>query len=171
MGKQTAIALTRADERTFLAFLRSSAEVNVFVSFAPTVDSLWVDSFDCVEDWKFHIWNTAFAWSPEYGTVTADPSGAHNGYRFVSNTGAAPVLEYSRHNFQLQNSPGRYGRIYWSKYFSGIPAYDVLAFERWYSAVVRWLRKNGKQARRGTLETYYLPDAWTKYGQTRMAVS
>jgi hypothetical protein len=166
MGKQTAIALAPADERAFLNFLRSIAEVKLLVSSGPTVDSLWVDSFDCVQGWgTFYIWNTAFAWSPEYGTVTADPTGAHNGYRFVSKVGTAPLLEYGRHNFQMENSPGRYGRIYWSKYFSGIPAYDVLAFERWYSAVVRWLRKNGKQARKGTLETYYLPDAWAKYGQ------
>ncbi len=165
MGKQTAIALTPADERAFLTFLRSIAQVKLLVSYAPTVDSLWVDSFDCVQERKFYIWNTAFAWSPEYGTVTADASGAHNGWRFVRNEGSAPLLEYSRHNFQLENSPGMYGRIYWSKYFSGIPAYDVIAFDRWYSAAVRWLRKNGKQAHTGTLSTYYLPDAWAKYGQ------
>jgi hypothetical protein len=163
MGKQTAIALTSADERAFLTFLRSIATVKLIVSSAPTVESLWVDSFDCVQGWeKFWIWNTAFAWSPEYGTVTKDPSGAHNGYQFVSNFDKAPLLEYSRHNFQ--NLPGTYGRIYWDTYFSGI-AYDALAFGRWYSAVVRWLRKNGKQARKGTLNTYYLPDAWVKYGQ------
>jgi len=152
MGKQTAIALTPADERAFLTFIKSIAEVKLLVSF------------DCIEGWgKFYIWNTAFAWSPEYGTVTADPSGARNGHRFVSNEGTAPLLEYSRHNFQ--NSRGAYGRLYWSKYFSGVPAYDVLAFDRWYSVVVRWLRKNGKQTRKGTLNTYYLPDAWEKYGK------
>jgi len=163
MGKQTAIALTPADEREFLAFLKSTAEVKLLVSSAATVESLWVDSFDCVQGWGiFYVWNTAFGWSPEYGTVTADPSGAHNGYRFVSNKNTAPLLEYSRHNFQ--NSRGAYGRVYWSKYFSGTPAYEVPAFESWYSAVVRWLRKNGRQARKGTLSTYYLPDAWAKYG-------
>jgi len=165
MGKQTAIALTPADERAFLTFLKSIADVKLIVSSAPTVESPWVDSFDCVQGWgPFYIWNTAFAWSPEYGTVTLDPTGAHNGYRFVSNRNAAPLLEYGRHNFT--NSRGAYGRIYRSKYFSGMPAYDVLAFERWYSAVVRWLRKNGKQASKGTLNSYYLPDAWAKYGQT-----
>jgi len=81
----------------------------------------------------------------------------------VSNEGTAPLLEYSRHNFQ--NCRGTYGRLYWNKYFSGMPTYDVLAFDRWYSVVVRWFRKNGKQARKGTLNTYYLPDAWAKYGQ------
>jgi hypothetical protein len=167
MGKQTAIALTPADERAFLTFLRSIAEVKLILSFAPTVDSLWVDSFDCVQGLeKFSIWNTAFAWSPEYGTVTLDPSGAHNGYRFVSNFGKAPLLEYSRHNFQ---NPMIYGRIYWDTYYSGI-AYDALAFGKWYSAVVRWLRKNGKQAVKGTLNTYYLPDAWAKYGQALQSV-
>jgi hypothetical protein len=28
---------------------------------------------------------------------------------------------------------------------------------------IKW--KNGKQARKGTYRTYYLPDAWVKYGQ------
>ena len=163
MGKQTAIALTAADERAFLTFLRSTAEVKLILSSAPAVESLWVDSFDCVQGWgQFRIWNTAFAWSPEYGTVTMDPSGAHNGYRFVSNVSTAPLLEYTRHNFQ--NSRGAYGRIYWDTYYSGV-AYDSLAFSRWYSAVVRWLRKNGKQAWKGALNTYYLPDAWKKYVQ------
>ena len=164
MGKQTAIAMTPADERAFLSFLRSTAEVRLLVSSGPTPESLWVEEFDRIVGYaKFYLWNTAFAWTPEYGIVTADPTGARNGYRFVSNSSVAPILEYSRHNFQ--DPRGTYGRVYWSKYFSGTPAYDVAAFDRWYSTVVRWLRKNGKQARKGTLNTYYLPDAWTKYGQ------
>jgi len=56
MGKQTAIALTPADERTFLTFLRSIAEVKLIISFGPTVDSLWVNSFDCIEGYEvFYI--------------------------------------------------------------------------------------------------------------------
>ncbi|PWU18183.1 MAG: hypothetical protein C5B50_09760 [Verrucomicrobia bacterium] len=151
MGKQTAIALTSADERAFLTFLRSIAEVKLFVSSAPTVDSLWVDSFDCGEGHTmFYVWNTAFAWSPEYGTVTADRSGTTNGHWFVSNKDAAPLLEYSRHSFQHSRGGGR-GRLYWSKYFSGIPAYDVLAFERWYSTVVRWLKKDAVYDRKAAV--------------------
>ncbi len=80
MGKQTAIALTPADEQAFLGFLRSIAQVKLLVPSGPSIESLWVDSFDRVEGFaQFYIWNIAFAWSPEYGTVTADPSGAHNG--------------------------------------------------------------------------------------------
>ncbi len=139
MGKQTAIALTSADEREFLAFLRSIAEVKLLIPFAPTVESLWVDSFDGTEESNFYIWNTAFAWSPEYGTVTADRSGTMNGYRYVSDTGTAPLLQYSRHSFQFAR--GGCGRLSWSKYFFGVPTYDVLAFEKWYSTVVRWLKK------------------------------
>jgi hypothetical protein len=139
MGKQTAIALTKADEREFLVFLKSAAEVKLFVPFATTVESLWVDSFDGVEESMFYIWNTAFAWSPQYGTVTTDRSGTTGGYRYVSNTDTAPLLEYSRHSFQY--SRGGCGRLYWSKYFLGMPDYDVLAFEKWYSAVVRWLKR------------------------------
>ena len=165
MGKQTAVAMTLVDERIFLDFLRSVAPIRLLISSSgPTAESLWVESLEGNEGYgAFYIWNTTFAWTPEYGTVTADPSGARNGYRYVRNSGTAPVVEYSRHSFQ--NPRAMYGRVYWSKYFSGVPAYDVAAFDRWYSVVVRWLRKNGKQARRGTLNTYYLPDAWAKYGE------
>jgi hypothetical protein len=165
MGKQTAVALTPADERDFLLFLRSVAEIRLLISFAPTVESLWVESFDSVEGYAaFYIWNTAFAWKPEYGTVTADPSHARNGHRFVRNSATAPVIEYSRHNFHEPRAA--YGRVYWCKSSAGAPAYDIALFDKWYSAVVRWLRKNGKQASQGTLNTYYLPDAWAKYGES-----
>lgn len=56
---------------------------------------------------------------------------------YVSNSSAAPVLEYSRHT---QHSPGR---IYWAKHFSAPTglAYDAAAFERWYDSVARWVKK------------------------------
>lgn len=164
MGKQTAVALTPVDELVFLNFLRSIAEIRLLVSSGPTAESLSVESFDSIRGYAtFYIWNTAFTWTPEYGIVTADPTGARNGYRFVNNSSTAPVLEYSRHSFTDPRGP--YGRIYWCKSFASMPAYDVAAFDKWYLAVVRWLRKNGKQAQKRTLDTYYLPDAWAKYRQ------
>lgn len=164
MGKQTAVALTPVDERAFLDFLRSIAEIRLLVWSGPTAESLSIESFESVLGYAtFYIWNTAFTWTPEYGTVTADPSGARNGYRFVSNSSTAPVLEYSRHNFT--DPRGAHGRVYWCKSFASIPTYDVAVFDKWYLAVVRWLRKHGKQAQRGTLNTFYLPDAWSQYGQ------
>lgn len=168
MGKQTAVALTATDEQAFLHFLRSIAEVRLLISSGPTVESLWVESFHAVEGYpKFYVWNSAFAWRPEYGTVTADPSGARNGHRFISNSATAPVIEYSRYNFLEPRAA--YGRVYWCKSFAGAPAYDTTLFDKWYSAVVRWLRKNGKQAEKGFLNMYYLPDAWAKYGETRQS--
>jgi hypothetical protein len=168
MGKQTAVALTTVDETAFLHFLRSNAEVQLLISSGPTAESLWVESFDSVEGYAtFYIWNKTFPWTPEYGTVTADPSGARNGLRYVSNTATAPVIEYSRHNFHEPR--GAYGRVYWRKSFAGAPAYDSTLFDKWYSAVVRWLRKTGKQAEKEFLGTYYLPDAWAKYGPSNRA--
>lgn len=163
MGKQTAVALTPDDERAFLAFLESTGDIKLFVTFAPTIEALWVGSFEEAPGWSVSICNLAFAWTPEYGTVTADATGTHNGYRYVSNAGTAPVIEYSRHNFQ--NDGRTYGRIYWGKRFSDNPTYDVQAFVKWYSTVARWLRKNGRQAVKGSFNTYYLPDAWAKHGQ------
>jgi len=49
VGKQTAIALTPADERAFLEFLRSIAEVRLLVSSGPTAESLSVEGFDSIE--------------------------------------------------------------------------------------------------------------------------
>ena len=165
MGKQTAVALTPVDEREFLTFLRSSAEIRLLNSSGPTIESLWVDSFDSIEGFAmFYIWNTSFAWTPKFGTVTADPSGECNGHRFVRNTATAPLIEYSRHVFNEPN--GAYGRVYWCKSFAETPAYDHGAFDKWYAATVRWLRKHGTQTRRGAFNTYYLPDAWAKYGRS-----
>ena len=165
MGKQTAVALTASDEKQFLDFLQSIAEIKLLLSSGPTIESLWVDSFEAKNGYaKFYIWNTAFPWKPKYGTVTADPSGARNGYRYIEDSETAPVIEYSRHNF---HDPRAYGRVYWSKSFAAPDGldYDVLLFDKWYSAVVRWLRRNGRQATKGSTNAYYLPDAWVRYGQ------
>jgi hypothetical protein len=166
MGKQTAVALTAADEADFLGFLRSRAEVKLLASSGPSVEALWVEAFEPKHGHgEFYGWNTEFQWIPEYGTVTADPTGARNGYRYIRNSATAPLIEYTRHNFQ--GARATYGRVYWCKSSTASHGsdYDAVAFDKWYSSVVRWLRKNGKQAERGVLNPYYLPDAWRRYGQ------
>lgn len=45
MGQQIQIAATAADEESFLAFLRESADIQLFVPCAPTAEDLWVDGF------------------------------------------------------------------------------------------------------------------------------
>lgn len=130
MGRQISLVATLEDERAFLDFLRSTAALRLFESFAPTVSGLWVDTF--APEFEGHIsygiWNTAFAWEPSYSQVgprAHDPT--HIGWSYVSNAGCAPVLEFSR------SSPRRPGRLYWARDFSAPDGldYDADAFSKW----------------------------------------
>ncbi|MDB5353479.1 MAG: hypothetical protein JWN86_4726 [Planctomycetota bacterium] len=159
MGRQIAIVATDADEAQFLAFVRQAADVRLFGSFAPTIEGLWMQDLPPERrgHWRCNIWNTAFAWTPEYGQVGPQ---AHDpdciGWSYVSNAGAAPVVEFDRSFFR----PIREGRLYWAKTFSmvGPPRYDMAAFEAWYDSLVTWVRRHGtKEA--GRYQPYYLPDA------------
>ncbi|EKO86431.1 hypothetical protein LEP1GSC151_4220 [Leptospira interrogans serovar Grippotyphosa str. LT2186] len=38
-----------------------------------------------------------------------------------------------------------------------------MKFDKWYNQIIRWVKKNGKQKYKGTLNAYYLPDAWKAY--------
>lgn len=167
MGKQTAAAMTDEDEMLFLEFLRGLSDIKLLESSAPTEEAIWVDHFLPREQGhrQYYIWNTTFPWKPEFGRVTHDRSGTRQGWYFISNSLQAPLLEYDRHDFDDQLGHGT-GRVYWAKYFAApdVLSYDVDAFNKWYMKVVRWIRKNGKQKSKGTLNPYYLPDAWTKYG-------
>jgi hypothetical protein len=154
MGRQLAIVATEQDELEFLAFLRSTARIELFESFAPTVGELRVECFASERAGHFHyqIWNSSFPWTPEYGQTKK------GNLHYVSNLGAAPILEFSR------SGPGQKpGRIYWAKYFSapnGL-SYDVERFEAWFNRIVRWVRKVGVRTKMGRLgaEAYFLPDA------------
>ena len=158
MGMQTAVAMTEVDEAVFLAFLRDSAEIRLIRDFAPTCEDLWTDTMEPrgPGNWSYSLWNTRFAWEPEYGQVTASASGDRQGHCYVSRTSQAPIIDYSRHHFD--NAQGTmYGRVYWAKC-------RVTDGGRWYDQCVRWIRKNGRQKEKGAYYPYYLPDAWAKYG-------
>jgi len=161
--------MTEPDEREFLGFLRSIATIRIFESAAPTHDQMTVEEFAPPEEghWQYFIWNTAFAWAPEYGQVShqAVESG-RAGWSYLRNSSTAPVLEYDRHNF---TSPrGVTGRIYWAKSFAspGALPYDLNAFSKWFDQVVRWIRKNGRREDPGAHERYFLPNAWQTYYAT-----
>jgi hypothetical protein len=161
MGRQIAIAMTQKDEALFLEFLQSSADIKLIESFAPSIDELFVDRFssELTGHWTYDIWNTRFHWNPIYNRVSAR---AHNkehiGWHYVFNKGAAPLLEFGRSDVRQ----GRYGRIYWSKYFSAPDGldYDVDEFSRWYDSIVRWVKKTSCGKVRDTWTTYFLPEAW-----------
>jgi hypothetical protein len=44
MGRQISLVATLDDERVFLDFLRSTAALRIFESFAPTAPELWVET-------------------------------------------------------------------------------------------------------------------------------
>ena len=157
--------MTDIDEREFLAFLRSTATIQLVESSAPSPELMLVDGFSPREQghWQYFIWNRAFPWTPEYGRV-ADGAVVPDrvGWSYLLNSSPGPLLEYDRHNFT--NARGVMGRVYWAKHFSGVPlAYDAEAFSRWFDQVVRWIRKGGRQLRRESHERYYFPDAWRRY--------
>lgn len=164
MGRQTALVATLEDERAFLAFLRGTATIRIFESSAASIEKLEVTEFAPVLPYhgQYFIWNTAFPWVPEFGSVDHPKApAASRGRVFVSNFSVAPVLEYDRAVPEFK----RAGRVYWSKYFSA-PAgvtYDVEGFSRWYDQIVYWIRKTGKERQFGSGSAYLLPDALKNY--------
>lgn len=145
MGRQISVAWTENDERGFLAFLLQSAEVQIFRSFANTNEELFVKEFGAREDgdWFFYIWNRSFPWKPEYAKTKADLPLDRRNLSYISNKSDAPLIEYTRHNFE----PGaEQGRIYWGKDFAAPKGftYDVARFDQWYESIVRWIRKTKK---------------------------
>lgn len=166
MGKQTAVAMTDQDEESFVEFLKETVDIQLLESSAPTRQDIWVKEFSLREDghWQYYIWNKSFPWQVDYGQVTRDDSGQRQGWYYVQDSFAAPLIEYDRYNFLSDSSS--YGRIYWAKYFAaphGV-AYNVNAFEKWYQRVARWIRRRGKQLEKSACNTYFLPDALKMYG-------
>lgn len=160
MGRQTAVAMTYKDEEKFLAFLRTTGEIQLLEDFAPTTKKIWVEDFarSTRGHWSYYIWNRRFEWKIKFGRVREDVTKARNpGWFYIENTQSAPVLEYMRHNFSDQSGLSQ-GRIYWSKFFAASPGeinYDVELFSDWYDQIVRWIRKNGKKKEKGAGKPYF----------------
>lgn len=167
MGKQTAVAMTEADEAAFLAYLRECGDIRVLEYFAPSTDTFEADAFEPRGEgrWTYLLWNTAFPFDFHYGQVTVAPASKRQGWYFIQDVSQGPFIEYARHNFQDEKGL-TYGRIYWSKCRSrdGEFRYDVDEFGKWYSRVARWIRANGRQREKGPYNVYYLPDAWARHG-------
>ena len=161
MGKQLQVLMNTKDEENFISFLRATANLQLFESFAPTTNQLCVEKFSPNFDGHhtYAIWNTNFSWKPEYGIVG---SKAHDpnliGWSYISNLSAAPVIEVSRSNLAKITA----GRLYWAKNFSapnGLP-YDEVAFAKWVDTIWRWVRKNGKKVPDLPLQPYVFPEAF-----------
>ena len=165
MGRQTAVALSENDERDFLAFLRTGAEVRVLRWSAPSPELIFIPDFPPPGPYQhvFRLWNTTFPWNPEFaqwGPEMQDPQLASQFY--LKNTAGAPLIEYSREAFENPKAVV-HGRVYWNTDFAIYhgPKYDNAAFNLWFDKVVRWLRKNGRrvQVAKGWNQ-YWLPGAW-----------
>lgn len=162
MGRQIAIAMEPEDEEAFLAFLRGSTELALYRSWAPAPEP--ISSF--VEDAAaspFFIHNLAFAWQPEFESVSYQTSEARGRY-FRLLTRHAPFIEYCRHPIAASR-PQVSGRLYWAKLFLSQPheaKYNVAAFDAWFSSVARWVRSRAKKVEHGTTEPWCLPAAQRK---------
>ena len=167
-GRQIPVAMTESDEKRFLAFLRTKAEITIFVASAPKTEMLTVDRLPPRKSGKkqFFIWNSQFAWSPDIAV-------ASNGSVFIRDIHRAPVIEYGRDSFR---TIGDIGRVFWSKGITpGGPyafkhpvytyAYDAAKFDKWYTEAVRWIKAHSRPKKcrhRGII--YYLPSAWLWHG-------
>lgn len=169
MGQQIAIAATAVDEESLLGFLRESAEIQLFLPCAPTVEEIWVDHFAPFGPYhtQYFIWNKAYAWKPRFGKINADVKG-HGGWPYVLDPCHGPVIEFDRTNvdrfLKRDLATGQYGRIYWAKYNR------QKGFAKWFEAILRWVRRNGENLYPElSYGVYCLPDA-LRLWQAREAI-
>ena len=83
----------------------------------------------------YYLWNRSFLWAPEIVR--------HGDHVSIGNKNAAPLIEYTRHNFAGSEPVGR---VYWAKNFSAPDglAYDSASFSKWFDTVARWVRRHGR---------------------------
>jgi hypothetical protein len=166
-GRQLAVAMTPGDEELFLAFLRDRCDLAILRTPSRSREAIWLEDFS---PWGqgphvFYLWNRSFPWEPA-------PAPTRDGASwYLPGLGQAPVLEYLRD--PLRHGPGHHGRVYWARTPSpdgafeagGVRyAYDVAEFERWFGAVLRWLRKTGIRMNGVTPVVHCLPEAARHYG-------
>ena len=129
--------LTDEHEQALLEFVRRSSDVTLIRASAPTPEELFPQHFLPRGDWQwiYYLWNRSFSWAPEVVQ--------RRDHVAIGNTNAAPLIEYTRHNF---SSSEPIGRIYWAKNFSAPEglAYDSASFSKWFDTVARWVRRHGR---------------------------
>ena len=161
MGRQIAVAMEHEDEEAFLTFLHESGRIALYRSWSPTATPVASFASEMAAS-PFYVHNRAFQWQPQFERVEyTDRVSGQPGTYFRLNTRHAPILEYSRHPLGAID-PQVSGRIYWSKLVVSQPhelMYDVAAFDRWFTLVVRWVRKHAKRLPHGNTEPWCLPAA------------
>lgn len=157
MGRQIQIRTTDFDNDSFRNYLFSTFKCNFYQSFAPTIEKLSVSNFNKTfqENSIIKVHFTEFHWEPEF-SQTRTPEKLF----YISNSSNAPVIEFSKTNWETNED----GRIYWSKYFSGNPEYNVEEFEIIYDTIVKWLKNvSCGKIKHGNINAYYLKGAWEKH--------
>lgn len=160
-GRSIVIVASPADELLLLDFLRSTADIQLLRHFAPTPAELFIDELAAYGPlWHtVDIWNRAFPWTPQTAPMTNPP-----GWVYVSDSLTAPVIELHRTDLanELVERAIAHGSLCWAKHhMSDDPPYDVESFDRWFSQVVRWVKKIGQTATdRFGVQVLHLPDAW-----------
>ena len=149
------------DEEAFLAFLRASGDIAIYRSWSPTAEPVASLVSDAAAS-PFWIHNRAFTWEPAFERVSYESkvNGAREAY-FRLTTQHAPLIEYSRHPITAP-APQVSGRLYWAKLFLSQPhevAYNLAAFDAWFTTVARWIRTRAKRMRHGATEPWCLPAA------------
>ncbi len=104
---------------------------------------------------NIYIHFKAFEWLPEYAQTSTKEK-----LYYITNKSIAPIIEFTKSNLAEKTN----GRLYWSKYFSGNPEYNILEFGIIYDEVVKWVKKNaGGIIKEQGSNLYYFKDAWDKY--------
>lgn len=156
MGKQLQIFSTEKDNSQLESFLKTNFDIELFQSFANQRDELRINN---INETLFPynsiiIWNKKFPWKLEYSTTNTADS-----LSYISNTHTAPVLKFSKSNF----NEGIHGRIYWAKEFAGEITYNAVEFNEFYLKVISWIKKNSVgKIKYGELIIYCLNNAWIK---------
>lgn len=164
-----AVAMTEKDERDFLQFLRSTADIRIFNEKAASPELLTLEELPPRSSGvrQVFIWNVQFPW-----TLRVEPTKI--GTCFVKNYASGPVIGYYRDS--LGSPPFNRGSIFWPtspdpEMLQANPqtpyCYDHDAFRPWYEKIVRWVLNNGRRGW-GKNRQYYLPDAWRRHGWYRL---
>ncbi len=162
MSRQIAVAMAPEDEQVFLAFLRETTEITIYHSWSPLPEATDVLSSDIAAS-PFWFHNGAFPWQPQFQQVNyTDQSTGQPGQYFRVVTDSAPLVEYSRHPLQAE-SPMVSGRLYWAK--PAKASYDAAAFDAWFLAIARWIRKHGKKQSHGSTEAWFLTAAQREFAR------
>ena len=164
-GSQIAVAMTERDERDFVAFLRTTGDIQILAMNSPRDGGIELDAFprrrkkDLIYrlNRRFALWNRAFDWQPEI-QIRQDDKGV------LWNRGS-PIVEYSRHPFSRDTQD--VGRLYWAK---GLTLYETPytdeQFQPWWNQLREWVKANHAGRRKEWFGyIYYLPHAWRWYGR------